>query len=80
MVEKRRKMIVKPTQIHIASLTYRFGRERVRMIGQSFSLFQLNYLIRLCIFGKDLCKLRSTLVYQSKIVTIINISSIDRLR
>ena len=51
------------------------------MIGQSFSLFQLNYLIQLCIFGKDFCKFRSAeLVYQSKIVTIIHISIIDRAK
>ena len=51
------------------------------MIGQFFSSFQLNYLISLCIFGKEFCKLRiAELVYQSKRVTIIDISSIDRVR
>ena len=74
-------MIIKPPQRYIASLAYRFGRERVCMIGQSFSSFQLNYLILLCIFEKDFCELRSAeLVDQSKRVKIIHISSIDRVR
>ena len=81
VVKRLRAMITKAPQRHIASLTYRFGRERVCMIGQSFASFQLNYLIRFCIFGKDFCKLKSAeLVYQSKRVTIIHISSIERVR
>ena len=81
MVKRLREMIIKSPQRHIASLKYRFGRGKFSMIGQSFASFQLNYLIRLCIFGKDFCKLRSAeLVYQSKRVTIIHISSIDRVK
>ena len=74
-------MIIKPPNRHSVYLTYRFGREIGCMIGQSFASFKLNYLICSCIFGKGFCKLRSTkLVHQSKRVTIIHISRIDRVR
>ena len=57
-----------------------FGKERVPLHSQSFGSFQLNYLIGLCIFGKDFSKIKkSELVYQSKRVTIIHISSIQRV-
>ena len=81
VVKRLSKMIIKPPQRHITSLMYMFGREKGSMSVQSFAPFQLNYLIHLCIFGKDFCKLRSAkLVYQSKRLTIIHISSIDRVR
>ena len=81
MVKRLMTMIIKPSHRHIVSLIYMFGRERVRMNVQSFASFQLNYLICVRIFGKDFCKLKSAeLVYQSKRVTIIHISSIERVR
>ena len=74
-------MIIKAPQRNIASLKYMFGREKVIIIGQTFAPFQLNHLIRVCIFGEYFCKVRSAeLVYKSKRVTIIHISSIDRVK
>ena len=51
--KKLRSMIVKKPQAHLASMTYKFGKERVQIKSQSFASFQLNHLINLCIFGKD---------------------------
>jgi len=62
-------------------MTYKFGKERVQIKSQSFASFQLNHLINLCIFGKDYNLLsKSELVYQSTRVTIIHISSIERVK
>ena len=60
VVKRLRTMIVKAPQRNIASLIYRFGREKVRIIGHYFASFELKYLIRFCIFGNDFCKLRSS--------------------
>ena len=81
VVKKLRAMIVKKPQAHLASMTYKFGKEQVRIKSQSFASFQLNYLINLCMFGKDYNLLsKSELVYQSTRVTIIHISSIERVK
>ena len=81
VMKKLRSMIVKKPQAHLASMTYKFGKERVQIKSQSFASFQLNYLINLCIFGKDYNLLsKSELVYQSTRVTIIHISSIERVK
>ena len=81
MVKRLREMIIKIPQRNIVSLKHWFFREKVSMIGQSFALFQFNYLICLCIFGKEFCKFRSAkLVYQSKRVTMIRISIIDTVK
>ena len=56
-VERLREVIIKVHQRHIASLNYKFRKEKFSMNSQSFASFQLNYLIRVCIFGKELCKL-----------------------
>ena len=81
LVKKLKRMIVCPQQKHLTGMSITFGKERVPLHSQSFGSFQLNYLIGLCIFGKDFNKIKkSELVYQSKRVTIIHISSIDRVR
>ena len=81
VVKKLRAMITKKPQKHLASMHYNFGKERVELHSQSFASFQLNYLICLCMFGKDLSKVKkSELVYQSKRVTVIHLSSIDRAK
>ena len=46
-------MIIKAPQIHIVSLNYKFGKEEVGTNARLFAPYQLNYSIRLCIFGKD---------------------------
>ena len=80
LVKKLKRMIVCPPQKHLTGMSITFGKERVPLHSQSFGSFQLNYLIGLCIFGKDFNKIKkSELVYQSKRVTIIHISSIERL-
>ena len=81
VVRKLMAMITKRPQKRLHNMQYYFGKEKVTLQGQSFSSFQLNYFISLCIFGKDFCKLQdSEIVYQSKRVTIIHISSIDRAK
>ena len=74
-------MITRAPPKHLYDMKYNFGKEKVRLQGQSFGSFQLNYFISLCIFGKDFCKLKmDELVYQSKKWTIIHISSIARAK
>ena len=79
VVKKMRAMITKVPPKHLYNLKYNFGKEKVNLQKQSFGSFQINYLISLCIFGKDFCKLKmDELVYQSKKWTIAHIFSITR--
>jgi hypothetical protein len=64
-----------------SSVSVFFGKEKVHIINQSYRRFEVNELIRLCLFGKDLGKLRvDEVVLRSKKMCLIHIASEQRMR
>jgi hypothetical protein len=58
-----------------------FGKEKVHINNQSYRRFEVNQLIRTCLFGKDLCKLRlDEVILKSKKKCLIHIASEQRMR
>ena len=80
VVKKTREFITKPPQTVLSATNYNFGKERVSLNPQSYELFQMYYFIRFGIFGKDFSKIKKCELYQSKIVVISQILSINRVR
>ena len=57
-------------------LTYKFGKESVRLGSQSYRDISTSYLLELTIFGKNKCNLKQReIVYKTKKIMIVNIAS-----
>ena len=62
-----RNSITKPPRRTLASLTYKFGKEWVKLQSQSYRDIQMSYLLELTIFGQNKCNLKSNeVVYKTK--------------
>ena len=71
-----RNSITKPPRRTLASLTYKFGKESVKLQSQSIQDIQMSYLLELTIFGKNKCNLKSNeVVYKTKKIMIVNVAS-----
>ena len=71
--------ITKPPKRTLASLTYKFGKELVKLQSQSYRDMQMSYLLELTIFGKDKCNLKQKeIIYKTKKIMIVNIASKQR--
>lgn len=58
-----------------------FGREKVNILNQTYRRFEINELIRLCLFGRDLGKLQQDeVVLRTKKTCVIHIASEERMR
>ena len=74
-----RNSITKPPRRTLASLTYKFGKEWVKLQSQSYRDIQMSYLLKLTIFGPNKCNLKSNeVVYKTKKIMVVNIASKKR--
>lgn len=75
-----KRCITKYPKASISCKVYSFGNEKVELNSQTFHTFNIPFLLQLCIFGKDYCKLtRNKLIRKTNRQVLIHISSQRRM-
>ena len=72
--------ITKPPRRTLASLTYKFGKELVRLQSQSYRDIHMSYLLQLTIFGNKGSNLKcNEMIYKSTKTMLVHIASKQRM-
>ena len=80
VVKALKSAITRSPRNELCGMEYNFGKERVKVVSQSYRCVYMNLLTRLSLFGPNYRKLLdSEVVYSTKKVLLVHISSKKRM-